>query len=138
MEAACWEKAPPTHLRKLSGDEIVLRIGGKSVSIDIYDNPTSKDLLARLPFTVKASSYPGYDEKGLRSRDGLSMKGAPPSDDPGIPEVGYYEPGRWIAISYGPIGNWPGKVPLGRIRASINELGAIPDGAPVTIEAAKK
>jgi hypothetical protein len=62
---------------------------------------------------------------------------APGSDDPGIPEVGYYESGKWIAIYYGPIGDWPGKVPLEKIRATVGELGAIPNNAPVMIEAAR-
>lgn len=65
------------------------------------------------------------------------MKGAPPGDNPEIPEVGYYEPGRWIALYYGPIGYWSGKVPLGKIDASIDALRAIRDHAPVTIELEK-
>lgn len=129
-------KESPTnpHLRKLSGEKIAFRVGDKRFVVNLYDNPTARDLLARLPITVRASNYPGYDEKVLRLAKGLSMEGAPKSDDPGIPEVGYYEPGQWIALYYGPIGNWPGKVPLGQIGATVDELRAIPDGASLTIE----
>lgn len=126
------------ELRKLSGKNILIRVGGKAFTVDLYDNPTANDLLPRLPLTLKASNYPGYDEKVIRLKEGLSMEGAPRGDDPGIPEVGYYQPGRWIALYYGPIGYWSGKVPLGKIHATIDELAAIPDNAPVMIERAEK
>lgn len=126
-----------SHLRKLSDNRITIRIGDKAFNVTLYDNPTANDLLPRLPMTVKANNYPGYDEKVIRLPNRLSMEGAPRGDDPLIPEVGYYQPGQWIALYYGPIGYWSGKVPLGRIDASIDELRAIPDNASVTIELAR-
>lgn len=124
-----------SELRKLSGKKVAIRIGDKAFTVDLYDNPTANDLLPRLPLTLKANNYPGYDEKVIRLRERLSMEGAPRGDNPGIPEVGYYQPGQWIALYYGPIGYWAGKVPLGKIHATIDELAAIPDNAPVTIVA---
>jgi len=124
------------HLRQLTDTKVIFRVGDQSFTVTLYDNPTADDLLEHLPMTVKASNYPGYDEKVLRLREPLSMEGAPGGDNPEIPEVGYYEPGNWIALYYGPIGYWPGKVPLGRIDATIEQLAAIPDGAPTTIERA--
>jgi len=121
------------HLRNLTDHKIALHIGEKTFTVTLYDNPTAHDLIARLPLTLKANNYPGYDEKVIRLRDALSMQGAPRGDNPEIPEVGYYDPGRWIALYYGPIGYWSGKVPLGRIDASVDELRAIPDNAPVRI-----
>lgn len=139
-----WLQAQPTsnapkessvnrELRRLTNNKVEFRIGEKAFVVTLYDNPTAQDLLARLPMTLKAGNYPGYDEKVIRMSKGLSMEGAPRGDDPGIPEVGYYEPGPWIALYYGHIGYWSGKVPLGKIDASVDELRAIPDGAPVTI-----
>jgi hypothetical protein len=126
------------NLRKLTDKKIVVRVGGKVFTVDLYDNPTANDLIPRLPLTLKANNYPGYDEKVIRLSNSLSMEGAPSGDEPQIPEVGYYAPGQWIALYYGPIGYWPGKVPLGRIHASVEELRAIPDNASVTIELAGK
>jgi len=123
------------HLRILTDSKVAFRIGDRSFTVTLYDNPTANDLLEKLPLTVQAGNYPGYDEKVIRLREPLSMEGAPEGDNPEIPEVGYYEPGNWIALYYGPIGYWPGKVPLGRIDASVDELAAISDGAAVTIEA---
>ena len=125
------------HLRQLTDTRVVIRTGDQAFTVTLYDNPTADDLVTRLPLTMSASNYPGYDEKVLRLREALSMEGAPDGDDPQIPEVGYYEPGNWIALYYGPIGYWPGKVPLGRIDATIEQLRAIPDGAATTIELAE-
>ncbi|OWV89605.1 hypothetical protein ATY79_28805 [Rhizobium sp. R693] len=126
-----------TELGKLATDSVSVRIGTKTFRIDLYDNPTARDLLAKLPLALKANDYPGYDEKVVRLKAPLSMEGAPRGDEPLIPEVGDCEPGNWIAFYYGPIGYWPGKVPLGKIHASIEELLALPDDATVVIEAAK-
>lgn len=130
------EKETIVHnqLRKLSQHQVAIHVGGKVFTVDLYDNPTARDMINRLPFTLTVNKYPGYDEKMIRLPKGLSMEGAPHGDEPEIPEVGYYEPGQWIAIYYGPIGYWLGKVPLGRIHASISELRDIPDDAPITIE----
>jgi len=125
------------HLRQLTDTVVTFRVGDQTFNITLYDNPTADDLLAQLPLSVKASNYPGYDEKVLRLATPLSMEGAPDGDNPAIPEVGYYEPGNWIALYYGPIGYWPGKVPLGRIDASVEQLAAIPNGTPATIELAQ-
>lgn len=124
------------HLRQMTDTVVTFRVGGQVFDVTLYDNPTAADLVAQLPLTVKASDYPGYGEKVLRLQAPLSMDGAPEGDNPEIPEVGYYEPGNWIALYYGPIGYWPGKVPLGRINATVEQLAAIPNGASTTIELA--
>nr|WP_314260779.1 cyclophilin-like fold protein [uncultured Devosia sp.] len=123
------------HLRNLTDKQVVFRIGDEAFTVTLYDSPTADDLLAQLPMTVEAGDYPGYDEKVIRLAAPLTMVGAPAGDDPLIPEVGYYQPGQWIALYYGPIGYWAGKVPLGRIDATVEQLAAIDDGASVTIEA---
>lgn len=123
--------------RKPLNQSVTFRFGDKAYTVDLYDNPTTHDLLKKLPFKLQATNYPGYDEKVLRLAAPLSMKNAPRGDEPEIPEVGYYSPGQWIAVYYGPIGYWSGKVPLGRIHASTDEIGAIPENTPVIIEKAK-
>lgn len=115
--------------------EVTVRMqieGGDAYTITLYDNPTATSLLDQLPLTVTSDDYPGYDEKVLRLDEGLSMDGAPDGDDPLWPEVGWYEPGGWIAIYYGRIGYFTGKVPLGAIDATNEQLAAIPVGASIT------
>lgn len=122
------------ELRHLSGAQATVVVNGASYLVDLYDNPTADDLLARLPLSLTADTYPGYDERVLRLDEPLSMEGAPEGDDPAYPELGFYEPGNWIAIYYGHIGYFAGKVPLGQIHATVDELASIPDGSPLTIE----
>ena len=140
--AACGQafadKSMNTELRHLSGNQISVKVGEVAFTIDLYDNETAKDLLAQLPLTLTANDYAGYDEKVVRLKGSLSMKGAPSGDNPLIPEFGYYHPGKWLAIYYGHIGYWSGKVPLGRINASIDQLRSIPDNAQITMELVKK
>ena len=95
-------------LRILNGYKIAMNVNGRRFVVSLYDKPTADDLLSRL--------------------------GAPEGDNPKIPEVGYYRPGNWIALYYGFIGYWEGKVPLGQIDASPDEIRDIPAGSSVTIE----
>jgi hypothetical protein len=122
-----------TGPRKPSEVTVQMQIeGGDAYTLSLYDNPTAKSLIDQLPLTVTSDDYPGYDEKVLRLDEGLSMNGAPDGDDPLWPEVGWYEPGGWIAIYYGHIGYFAGKVPLGTIDATNEQLAAIPVGATIT------
>lgn len=126
-------EADETGSRKPSEVTVRMQIaGGDAYTITLYDNPTATSLLDQLPLTVTSDDYPGYDEKVLRLDEGLSMEGAPDGDDPLWPEVGWYEPGQWIAIYYGHIGYFTGKVPLGTIDATNEQLAAIPVGASIT------
>lgn len=122
------------ELRNLSGERIEISVGEKSFTVDLYNNPTANDLVSQLPLTLTINNYAGYDEKVITLQTSLSMEGAPRGDNPGIPEFGYYHPGQWLAIYYGYIGYWSGKVPLGRINATVNELAALPGNSSVTIK----
>lgn len=123
-------------LRVLSGERILIRVNGHSFTVSLYDNPTADDLLSRLPMTLTANNYGSWMEKVMPLGEPLSMHNAPEGDNPLIPEVGYYRPGNWIALYYGFIGYWEGKVPLGQIDATPDEIRSIPAGSSVTIELA--
>lgn len=121
-------------LRILNGHIIAMNVNGRRFVVSLYDNPTVDDLLSRLPLTLTANNYGNWMEKIMPLTEPLSMLGAPEGDNPKIPEVGYYRPGNWIALYYGFIGYWEGKVPLGQIDASPDEIRNIPAGSSVTIE----
>ena len=142
-------KASPSNpeLRNLSGAKINLIITTKAnqsaapvvtktMVVELYDNSAANDLLARLPLSYTISNYSGWDEKLLRmGRDkGLSMADYTGGDEPGIPEVGYYEPGNWIALYFGYIGYWSGKIPVGKIQATCDEIKHIKAGSTVHLE----
>ena len=130
------ESTSNPELRNLSGEKISINIGESSFIVELYDNSAANDLLSKLPLTYTISDYAGYDEKLIRldGEDALSMDDYTGGDEPGIPEVGYYEPGNWIALYFGYIGYWSGKIPVGKIQATCDEIEAIPAGSTVTIE----
>ena len=111
-----------------------MNVNGRRFVVSLYDKPTADDLLSRLPLTLTTNNYGNWMEKIMPLAEPLSMLGAPEGDNPKIPEVGYYRPGNWIALYYGFIGYWEGKVPLGQIDASPDEIRDIPAGSSVTIE----
>lgn len=124
-----------SNLRILSGNIINLRVGNESFKINLYDNPTANDLYEKLPLTKTINNYGSWQEKIIHLNDiKLSMKNAPKGDTPLYPEVGYYQPGNWIAIYYGDIGYWPGKVPLGTINSTTEKIESIPVGIKIIIE----
>lgn len=124
------------ELRRLSGKQIAITVGGTSIVVDLYDNSAANDLLTKLPLSFEVSDY-SWPEKllYLDRADELSMDDYTGGDEPWIPELGYYEPGNWIALYYGYIGYWPGKIPLGRIEATCAELEALPAGELATVSA---
>ncbi|MDR0484480.1 MAG: hypothetical protein LBH40_04320 [Alphaproteobacteria bacterium] len=126
------------NLRVLSGKQILITIENSlSFTVDLYDNDTANDLLSQLPLTVTADDYPGYDEKIMKLAKPLSIKNAPEGDTPRFPELGYYQPGQWLAVYYGHIGYFIGKVPLGKVNTTNNALSLIPNNTKITIELVK-
>lgn len=137
-EGAYPMKQSPTNpqLRKLSGKKIAITIHDKQFVVDLYENSAASDLWNRLPLTYTSSDYRGWDEKLIRlgSDKGLDMTDYTGGDEPGYPELGYYQPDNWISMYYGHIGYWPGKIPLGKIQATNEEIKAVKDGSAVRIE----
>lgn len=131
------EESPTNpELRTLSGEKISITTDGKVLVVELYNNSAANDLLSKLSLNYEISDYAGWDEKLIRldSSDALSMDDYTGGDEPGIPEVGYYEPGNWIALYYGEIGYWSGKIPLGKISATCEEIHTLPVGSHVTID----
>ena len=124
------------ELRNLSGEQISISAGDKVIIVDLYDNSAANDLLTRLPITFEISDYAGWDEKLIRldNDNYLDMADYTGGDEPGIPELGYYEPGNWVALYYGYIGYWSGKIPLGKINATCDQIKALPAGSTALIE----
>lgn len=121
-----------TSLRTLTNRKVKITVDGHTFIMQLYDNKTADDLYDKLPLTLTANDYGSWLEKiAPLGSSSLSMEGAPLGDCPLVPEVGYYEPGNWIALYYGQIGYWTGKVPLGTIDATAQELESITDGSTI-------
>jgi len=120
-----------------SGEEVKARIrlsfDGKAAIVKLRDNPTSRDLLRRLPLELKFSDY-ADTEKIARLPKKLSTAGAPTGFDPAVGDVTYYSPWGNLAIFYRDFGYAKGLISLGSIESGLEDLTALEGDATVTLE----
>lgn len=112
---------------------IRLTVGDKKVVVKMYDNATSRDLVAQLPLKLTLSDYAGT-EKVARLSKKLSTKGAPAGFDPSVGDVTYYAPWGNLAIFYRDFGYAEGLISLGTIESGLEDLAALPGDTTVIIE----
>lgn len=116
----------------------VLRFTGGGTSVEVTlneDNPTARDLLTRLPTTIRFEELSGREKIGYPD-PALATEGSPGSD----PEDGdliYYAPWGDLAFYYDAdgIGYSDATIHLGTYQASEQELAAF-DDVDVTVEIA--
>jgi hypothetical protein len=108
--------------------------GGRVIDVTLQeDNPTTRDLLSRLPTTIRLEEFAGREKVGYLS-PGLTVEGSPGSD----PEDGdliYFAPWGNIGFYYDAAGieYSDDTVHLGSYDATPAELADF-DGADVTME----
>ena len=127
----------PSHTPKPStpaeGTAVVVTIGDTAVPGQLWDNPTARDLAARLPVTLAFGNYNAV-EKTARLDPALTMDGMPAGDDPNPGEIGWYAPSSDLVLYYGDVGYWNGIARLGTFDASgIQLLADGPHDITVTI-----
>jgi hypothetical protein len=110
-----------------------ITLGGTVINGRLSDNPTARDLVARLPLSLSFRDFNGV-EKVAELPGALTMEGVPPGDDPEIGDIGYYQPTGDLVLYYGDVGYWRGIVRLGHMDADMELIRRQPDGARVTIE----
>jgi hypothetical protein len=113
---------------------IRIAIANRTLTADVSDNPTARDLIDRLPLTMTFRDFNRVEKVGELARP-LTMDGVPAGDDPEINDIGYYAPSRSLVLYYGDVGYWDGIVRLGRLTPS--DMALIerqPDGFEVTID----
>jgi hypothetical protein len=103
----------------------------------MYDNPTSRDLLRRLPLTLTFEDFSGFEKMSILE-EGLTTEGAPEGSTPTAGDFAYYAPWKDITIFYGDWHYSPGLIQLGKIDFGIEEfsdkLASMSDEFTVTIE----
>uniref|UniRef100_UPI00293F31A5 cyclophilin-like fold protein n=1 Tax=Clavibacter sp. MX14-G9D TaxID=3064656 RepID=UPI00293F31A5 len=120
--------------RPVVGTVIRFTGGGQVVDVTLgEDNPTSRDLVGRLPTTLRFAEFAGR-EKIAYPEPGLAVEGSPGSD----PEDGdliYFSPWGNLGFYYDAagIGFAAETIHLGRYDATPAQLAAF-DDADVTIE----
>ena len=112
---------------------IRITVDNQTITAQLADNPTARDLADQLPLTVTFRDFNSV-EKIAKLPRALTMDGVPPGDDPDINDIGYYAPSGDLVFYYGNVGYWKGIVRIGRLDAGdIHLINRQPDGFEVTI-----
>jgi hypothetical protein len=117
----------------ISNIRIKLTFNTEEVFIRMYDNPTSRDFLERLPLTLTFEDYAGTEKISYPSNK-LSTEEAPLGIDPTVGDFTYYAPWGNLAIYYKDFGYSKGLIKLGKIESGVEKLQDINSDFTVTIE----
>ncbi|MDQ0781409.1 cyclophilin-like fold protein [Chryseobacterium sp. W4I1] len=101
-------------VKKEDNMKIKIIVGDRSLTATLDDNPTTRDFIALLPFTVKLQDY-ASTEKVFTPAKKLSIQGAPAGVKPTVGDISYYAPWGNIAIFYKDFSYSEGLVKIGHI-----------------------
>jgi hypothetical protein len=115
---------------------IRITIAGQTITAELADNPTGRDLAAQLALTLTIRDFNRVEKIAALPRP-LTMEGVPAGDDPDINDIGYYAPSNDLVFYYGEVGYFTGIVRIGRISGQdIALIERQRDGTQITIERA--
>jgi hypothetical protein len=97
--------------------KIRLTFNNQEIVMNMYDNPTSRDLLKLLPLTLKFEDYSGAEKIGHLPK-ALTTHGSPSGSDPSVGDVAFYAPWRNLALYYNDVGYYDGIIRLGHTNPS--------------------
>lgn len=100
---------------------VKMTVGGKELYITIYDNPTSRDFLSKLPLTLTFEDY-NATEKISYLPETLTTENAPDSFDPDVGDVALYAPWGNLSVFYKDFRDSAGLVSIGHIDKDIEIL----------------
>lgn len=116
--------------------EVYMAFGDETITAQLYDNATARDLLSRLPLTLSFSDF-NSTEKIAYLPNGSSNLDTSDSPNTFAPEAGdmtVYIPWGNIAIFYRSFSASSGLAPFGKIDSNgIAKLSQIADNTPITI-----
>ncbi len=127
-------------LKPMNLCEVYLTFGNEIITVQLYDNATSRDLVSRLPLSLTFSDYNNTEKIAYLPSDSstLDTSDAPDTYTPASGDLTVYAPWGNIAIFYKAFRSSAGLVPLGKIeRDGIDQLSQIRDGTTVTIRSEK-
>lgn len=112
---------------------IKLKFGNEEVIAKIYDNPTSRDLLAQLPLTINFKDYVGLEKIGYPPK-ALTTEGSPSGADPELGDLALYSTWRNLVIYYGDNKYAKGLIILGHIESGVEKFAKMEQEFTVTLE----
>lgn len=96
-------------------------VGDHVLTAKLYDNPTARDFISRLPFTVDLSDYDS-SEKIFTPSPGLTTSGSLLGMKPKAGDITLYAPWGNIAIFYKNGTSSGSLIPIGQIENNVNVL----------------
>jgi hypothetical protein len=128
---------PTVESESVEGAKIQLTIDNEVFTVTMYDNPTSRDFLGRLPLTLTFEDYGGFEKMSILE-EGLSTENAPAGSTPSARDFAYFAPWKDVTIFYKEWKYSPGLIQLGKIESGVDELAEKLEGMSadftVTIE----
>lgn len=116
---------------------IKLTFDNEEVIVRMYDNPTSRDFLRKLPLTLTFKDYGGFEKLSV-FEEGLSTEDMPSDIIPSIGDFGYFSPWKAVNMYYTDWHEFPGLILLGKIETGLEEfaekLAGMNEEFEVTIE----
>lgn len=100
---------------------VKMTVGENELYITIYDNPTSRDFLSKLPLTLIFEDY-NATEKISYLPETLTTEDAPDSFDPDVGDVALYAPWGNLSVFYKDFRDSAGLVSIGHIDEGIEIL----------------
>lgn len=117
------------NLDNIEDLKLKITINNQVLTAVLIDNPTTRDFISLLPFTVKLDDYASTEKIFYLSRK-LSVENAPSGIDPDFGDITYYSPWGNIAIFYRDSGYANGLVRIAKIENNTELLqvsGSIKD-----------
>ena len=114
-------QGPTVESESIEGAKIRLKIENEDFIFTMYDNPTSRDFLSKLPLTLSFEDFGGFEKMSVLE-EGLSMEDAPDGNTPIAGDFAYYAPWKVVTIFYENRRYSPGLIQLGKIESSLDEL----------------
>ncbi len=116
--------------------EVYMTFGNETVTAQLYDNATARDLVARLPLTLSFSDFNGTEKIAYlpSGSSELDTSDAPATFTPAAGDITVYIPWGNIAIFYNVFRSSSGLAPFGKIGSQgIAKLSQISDNTNITI-----
>ena len=112
------EPVVAVHAQQAPEARIRVKVGGRILRARLTRNPTTNDLLQRLPLTATFRDFQGQ-EKLTRLTPGLTTRGAPATSAAAVGDIGYYAPDRVLVFYYKAVPAYPGIIRLGRFTSKL-------------------
>lgn len=113
--------------------KIRLRFNGGEAIAELYDNPTSRDLVSMLPLTLTFKDFNSTEKISYLPRS-LTTDKAPKGFKPSVGDLTLYAPWGNLAIFYHDFRYSQGLVPIGHLTSGLEPLARMNGELTVTIE----